>query len=343
MYAFIRKILFLLDAEIAHHVGLSALTFLHNILPAKLFKRIFQIPEYPSTIIPKNNLFQYAKIGLAAGLDKNAKHYKALAALGFQFIEIGTVTPQPQAGNPKPRLFRLVKDHAIINRMGFNNDGVLKIKQRLQHKPQHIIIGANIGKNKNTPNEKAVEDYLTCFKELYDVVDYFVVNVSSPNTPNLRALQEKEPLIQILSALKQEEKKWMKNNIPIPIFLKIAPDLTDEQLSDIAEVVQLTNIHGIMATNTTITREHLQFEKNPEKYGNGGLSGKPLFHKSLSVVKKMRALLPEEKIIIGVGGIDNSEKAKQYFDNGAKAIQLYTSFIYQGPAVITEIRKNLHI
>jgi len=344
MYNLLRNILFILDAETAHNLGLSALSCMYKILPEKVFKFIFCIPYYPETKINPSNLFENIKVGLAAGLDKNAKHYKALAALGFQFIEIGTVTPRPQSGNPKPRLFRLIKDEAIINRMGFNNDGVLAIKKRLLNKPKHIIIGANIGKNKDTPNEKAVEDYIQCFNELYDVANYFVVNVSSPNTPNLRNLQEKEPLIKILSALKEEEKKFVsKHNTPKPILLKIAPDLTDEQLNDIVDVIKQTNISGIIATNTTITRDNLIHEKNVDKYGNGGLSGKPLFEKSLAVVSKLSKLLPSDKIIIAVGGIDSAEKAQQMINAGANAIEIYTSFIYKGPAIITEIRKKLNV
>lgn len=341
MYSFIKKFLFLLDAETAHHIGLSLLSILHKILPKKIFKLLFGIPEYSKNIIDKNNLFQNLKIGLAAGLDKNAKHYKALADIGFQFVEIGTVTPRPQAGNPKPRLFRLIKDKAIINRMGFNNDGIKVIKKRLMNKPQDIVIGVNIGKNKDTPNEKAIEDYLICFRELYPMADYFVVNVSSPNTPNLRALQDKEPLMHILKTLREEEKKLSdKRKI---ILLKIAPDLSDEQLKDIVEVVVKSEIDGIIATNTTITRENLKYEKNVNKYGEGGLSGKPLFEKSLQIIKKLKTILPSEKILIGVGGIDSAEKAQSMLNTGANAIQVYTGFIYKGPALITEIRKHIGV
>ncbi len=341
MYSFIKKFLFLLDAETAHHIGLLLLSFLHKILPKKIFKFLFGIPEYSKDIIDKNNLFQNLKIGLAAGLDKNAQHYQALADLGFQFVEIGTVTPRPQSGNPKPRLFRLIKDEAIINRMGFNNDGVKKIKERLMNKPKDIVIGVNIGKNKDTPNEKAIEDYLICFRELYSVADYFVVNVSSPNTPNLRALQDKEPLTHILRTLREEEKKISdKRKI---ILLKIAPDLSDEQLKDIVEVVVKSDIEGIIATNTTITRDNLKYETNVSKYGEGGLSGKPLFEKSLQIIKKLKAILPSEKILIGVGGIDSAEKAQSMLNAGANAIQIYTGFIYKGPALITEIRKYIDV
>lgn len=339
MYSIIKKILFLLDPETAHHVALSGLNVLHNYLPKRIFQWLLNIPDYPAPTIDRNHLFKYLKVGLAAGLDKNAEYYKALAALGFQFIEIGTVTPRPQQGNPKPRLFRLLKDEAIINRMGFNNDGVEKIKRRLQDKPKDIIIGANIGKNKDTPNERAVEDYLICYTELYHLVDYFVINVSSPNTPNLRELQEKQALIHIITSLLEAEKKLANNLLPKPLFIKIAPDLTDEQLKDIAEVVTQTNITGIIATNTTITRDHLVYERDTEKYGSGGLSGKPLFEKSISVVQKMRKLLNSDKIIIGVGGIDSIDRARQMLQAGANAIEIYSSFIYKGPEIIKEIRK----
>ncbi|GIV27613.1 MAG: dihydroorotate dehydrogenase (quinone) [Bacteroidia bacterium] len=343
MYCIIRKILFLLDAETAHHIGLSSLSFIHKILPKRVFKWLFKIPDYSANRIDKNNLFHSLKIGLAAGLDKNAQHYKALAALGFQFVEIGTVTPRPQSGNPKPRLFRLIKDEAIINRMGFNNDGVQKIKERLTNKPTDIVVGVNIGKNKDTPNDKAIEDYLICFRELYSVADYFVVNVSSPNTPNLRELQEKEPLMQILKALREEEKKLSKDSAHKVILLKIAPDLSDDQLKDIVEVVVKSDIDGIIATNTTITRDNLRYEEDVDKYGQGGLSGKPLFEKSLYVVKKIKELLPDNKILIGVGGIDNTERAQMMLNAGANAIQLYTGFIYKGPQLITEIRKSINV
>lgn len=339
MYHFIRNILFLLDAETAHHLGLRALFVTYQILPSFLFHKLLGNSSKIKQNVDKKNLFEHPKIGLAAGLDKNAQYLKPLAACGFDFIEIGTVTPRPQPGNPKPRLFRLIKDEAIINRMGFNNDGADIIKERLKSKPQNIVIGVNIGKNKDTPNEKAVEDYVYCFKTLYNEADYFVVNVSSPNTPNLRALQDKDALLNILSALQSEEKKLNTNSETKSILLKIAPDLTDEQLKDIADVIIQTDLAGVIATNTTISRENLHYEKNPDKYGVGGLSGKPLFEKSFYVVKKLRTLLPKNKIIIAVGGIDSPEKAQQMINAGANAIQIYTAFIYQGPPLISQIKQ----
>lgn len=279
-------------------------------------------------------------LGLAAGFDKDGKHIRGLAALGFGFIEVGTVTPLPQTGNPKPRLFRLPCDNALINRMGFNNAGldalVEKLKKIRSHgTPYQVLIGGNIGKNKNTPNEKAVEDYLLCFNKLHDLVDYFVVNVSSPNTPNLRDLQEKKPLTTILNAL-QNQNRLNKN--PKPILLKIAPDLNDTQLHDIAEIVQTTNIAGIVATNTTISRENLKTpSKKTIKIGSGGLSGYPLQGKATHCIKKLRDLLGPNAVIIAVGGINNYLSAKEKIDAGANLVQIYTGLVYEGPGIIKNI------
>ncbi|GAB4455396.1 MAG: quinone-dependent dihydroorotate dehydrogenase [Bacteroidia bacterium] len=347
LYSIARNILFLLDAEKAHYLGLNLLKWNYKILPPYLFRQLLGVQPFDSHFKEKifdENFFRTFKIGLAAGLDKNAEFIEPLAACGFDFIEIGTVTPRPQSGNPKPRLFRLIKDEAIINRMGFNNNGADIIRNRLLQKPQNVVVGANIGKNKDTPNEYAVNDYVYCYSTLYDVVDYFVINVSSPNTPNLRALQEKSSLIKIFDALKNTEQKILSSSRQIkykPVFLKIAPDLSEEQLKDIADVVIETNIAGVIATNTTISRDNLKFEKHPEQYGAGGLSGKPLFEKSLQIVQKLRPLLPDDKIIIGVGGIDNAEKARQMLNAGANAIQIYTSFIYYGPKIISHIKSQI--
>ncbi len=337
MYKLIRSVLFLIDAEKAHHIGMKGMSLLHKILPIKWFKSLFNVSPHQVPInIESLNMPNF--IGLAAGLDKNAKYFRALHALGFGHIEVGTITPRPQPGNPKPRLFRIIGDKAIINRMGFNNDGVHAIKKRLQTKPKDIVVGANIGKNKDTPNENAINDYVICFTELYEVADYFVVNVSSPNTPNLRALQDKEPLTNILNALQQ------KNFLKKPLFLKIAPDLTTEQLDEIIEVVLQTKITGIIATNTTITREGLNISKAEiENIGAGGLSGSPLFKKSIEVIKYLRKKLPADILIIGVGGIDNADKAQQMINAGVCAIQLYTGFIYQGPKLISEIINKVKV
>ena len=279
-------------------------------------------------------------VGLAAGLDKDAKLTDEFACLGFGFIEIGTVTPKGQPGNEKPRAFRLPKDEALINRMGFNNEGVSAAAERLKHrKNKNILIGGNIGKNKVTPNEKAVDDYVICFNELFDVVDYFVVNVSSPNTPNLRALQDKEPLQNLLQTLVNENKK---RPLQKPIFLKIAPDLTNEQLMDIVEIVTNTNIAGVVATNTTISRDGLITDPEIVKaIGMGGLSGKPVAKRSTEVIKFLRDKLDKKYFIMGVGGIHSADDALEKLKAGADVIQLYTGFIYEGPALVKSINKKL--
>ena len=273
-------------------------------------------------------------VGLAAGFDKDAKLYNELSYMGFGFIEIGTLTPKGQAGNPKKRLFRLKADQAIINRMGFNNGGVHKAVERLK-KNKGVLIGGNIGKNKVTPNEKAVDDYIICFNALFEYVDYFVVNVSSPNTPNLRALQDKEPLTLLLQTLKTENSKRPKQK---PILLKIAPDLTDDQLLDIIDIVKITAIDGVIATNTTISREGLSSQNKME---TGGLSGKPLSKRSTEVIKFLSDKSNKAFPIIGVGGIHTVEDALEKFEAGADLVQLYTGFIYQGPKLIKAINTAL--
>jgi dihydroorotate dehydrogenase len=277
-------------------------------------------------------------IGLAAGFDKNATMVEDLAEFGFGFIEIGTVTPLPQPGNEKPRMFRLPSDDALINRMGFNNQGVDVAADRLKRiNKKGLIIGGNIGKNKNTPNADAVNDYIKCFDRLFDVVDYFVVNVSSPNTPGLRELQEKEPLKSILNTLQQRNRK---NDISRPILLKIAPDLTNSQLDDIIEIVKETKIAGVIATNTTLSREGLSA---PESLKNesGGLSGKPLSKRSTEVISYLSRQSDKSFVIIGVGGIHSPEDALEKIKAGASLIQIYTGFVYEGPGLIKRILKNL--
>jgi dihydroorotate dehydrogenase len=283
-------------------------------------------------------------VGLAAGFDKNGEVIAEMANLGFGFVELGTVTPLPQPGNPKPRMFRLPADGALINRMGFNNLGVDVLASRIAAYRKSsaatknpVIIGGNIGKNKNTPNEDAVSDYIKCFDRLFDVVDYFVVNVSSPNTPGLRALQEKEPLMHILNTLQQRNSK---NGISRPILLKIAPDLTNEQLNDIVEIVQQTGIAGVIATNTTISRDELaspQFVLNEA----GGLSGKPLTSRSTEVIRYLSQKSNGSFPIIGVGGIHSARDAQEKLEAGASLVQLYTGFIYEGPDLIGRINKAL--
>lgn len=269
-------------------------------------------------------------------MDKDAKHVDALARIGFGFIEVGTLTPRPQPGNPRPRLFRLKADHALINRMGFNNGGVNEAVARLRKRRPGIIVGGNIGKNKDTPNGEAIKDYTACFDALYPVVDYFVVNVSSPNTPGLRALQEKGPLLEILRSLQERRQEGGK-----PILLKIAPDLNDAQLDDIVAVVKESGIAGVIATNTTISREGLRTPKaEVEAMGAGGVSGSPVRARSTEVVRYLRERLPRPCVIIGVGGVDSWDAAKQKLDAGADLVQVYTGLIYEGPTLVKRINQG---
>lgn len=345
MYKILRFFLFRLDAEQAHHLTLRLMNFTIKIPFVKSILKLLYVVEDKKL---ERNLFGLTfknPVGLAAGLDKNAECINAFAAVGFGFIEIGTVTPLPQDGNEKPRLFRLIEDKAIINRMGFNNGGMNVIKENILHSTirqfnnSTIIIGGNIGKNKLTPNSTAVDDYIKCFNELYDVVDYFVVNVSSPNTPNLRELQEKEPLKKILFQLQKINQQKIK---PKPILLKIAPDLTNEQLDDIIEIVFETKLDGVVATNTTVSRENLSTEKNKiVQIGAGGLSGKPLTKKSTEIIKYIAQESQHKIPIIAVGGIMTADDAIEKLNAGASLVQLYTGFIYEGPSLIKEINKRL--
>jgi dihydroorotate dehydrogenase len=278
-------------------------------------------------------------VGLAAGFDKDAKLFEELSCFGFGFIEIGTLTPKPQDGNPKPRLFRLPQDEALINRMGFNNEGVEAAVNRLKKRDPKFIIGGNIGKNKVTPNEEALSDYLKSFHALFDYVDYFVVNVSSPNTPNLRALQEKEPLMKLLMALQAENENKVKRK---PILLKIAPDLTDSQLDDIVEIIQATALDGVIATNTTIDRSNLKTpQKEVEDIGAGGLSGKPVRQRSTEVIRYLSNKSQKGFPILAVGGIFTAEDAIEKLEAGADLVQVYTGFIYEGPQMVKRINKGL--
>ncbi len=281
-------------------------------------------------------------VGLAAGLDKNGDVIDEMGMLGFGFVEIGTITPQPQPGNDKPRLFRLIKDEAIINRMGFNNVGAEVAAQKLKRRKTNIIVGANIGKNKVTTNENAIRDYEYCFEKLFSYADYFVVNVSSPNTPGLRALQDKDSLTAILTALQDINNR---NTATKPILLKIAPDLEPEQISDVVDVVKRTQIQGIVATNTTISREGLSISSEQvESIGAGGLSGKPVTNKSTTVLSQIAQEIKTEStkpVLIGVGGIMNVSDALNKLNAGADLLQLYTGFIYKGPELIHAINRAL--
>ena len=330
----VRPLLFRLDAEQAHYFTFSMVRNLFRIPGiSAVFKGIYGFEDKRLEREVFGLKFKNP-VGLAAGFDKDAKLFNELSDFGFGFIEIGTLTPKPQDGNPKQRLFRLKQDKAIINRMGFNNGGVEEAVIRLM-KNKGVLIGGNIGKNKNTPNDQAAKDYEICFDALFDHVDYFVVNVSSPNTPNLRALQDKEPLTALLGSLQQRNSAKPD---PKPILLKIAPDLTDEQLLDIIDIVKTTQIAGVIATNTTISRDGLQSENRIE---TGGLSGKPLAARSTEVIRFLSEKSGKAFPIIGVGGIHSAQDALDKLEAGASLIQLYTGFIYEGPALVKQINKAL--
>lgn len=335
----LRPLIFRYNAETAHKLTFKLLGMLSKIPGAKLIIRLVFKFKNPAL---QQNLMGMSfpnPVGLAAGFDKDARLVPMWEALGFGFVEIGTLTPVAQPGNPLPRVFRLPKDNAIINRMGFNNEGVEEAVQRLKKQRSKAIVGGNIGKNKATPNENAINDYLKAFEELYPVVDYFVVNVSSPNTPGLRELQEKEPLMNILNSIQKTNNKQPKAK---PILLKIAPDLTDAQLDDITEIVKETEIAGIITTNTTTDRSGLSYDENYIKnIGAGGLSGKPLTKRATEVIKYLRNKLGRDVVIIGVGGIMTAEDALEKIEAGANLVQLYTGFIFEGPSLIKGINKLL--
>ena len=331
---FVRPLLFCFDPEKVHYFTFSLIRFLNKIpLFSGLFQSLYEVKDARLEREVFGIKFKNP-VGLAAGFDKDAKLYQELSNFGFGFIEIGTLTPVGQEGNPKKRLFRLKEDNAIINRMGFNNGGVKEAVERLKQN-KGVLIGGNIGKNKVTPNEEAVKDYEICFEALFPFVDYFVVNVSSPNTPNLRELQEKEPLKKLLQTLENNKLQKTKHK---PILLKIAPDLTDEQLLDIIDIVNETKIAGVIATNTTISREGLQSENKSEM---GGLSGKPLTKRSTEVIRFLSEKSNKSFPIIGVGGIHTAEDAIEKLNAGASLVQLYTGFIYEGPALVKAINKKI--
>jgi dihydroorotate dehydrogenase len=340
MYSLIKPLLFRLAPERAHHLTFAMLNFSKYLPGFSALSKMAWNVRHPAL---KRNLFGLEflnPVGLAAGLDKNASAFEELGHLGFGFIEVGTLTPKAQPGNDLPRLFRLTKNEALINRMGFNNVGVQAAAIQLgKRKNKTLIIGGNIGKNKITPNEDAVKDYILCFNELYDVVDYFVVNVSSPNTPNLRELQEKAPLTELLDTLQKLNQTKTKAK---PILLKIAPDLSYSQLNDIIDIVQQTKIAGVIATNTTISREGLAYSTAElEKIGPGGLSGKPLSKRSTEVIRYLKTKSGNAFPVIGVGGIHSEEDAMEKLQAGADLIQLYTGFIYHGPDLIKRINKRI--
>lgn len=339
MYPLIRNLLFRFPPENIHYRVMKGLRFLHKLpLGGSLLRAAFD----NKTAGLERQVFGLTfknPVGLAAGFDKDAKYIKELSSLGFGFVEIGTLTPLAQPGNDQPRLFRLPADKALINRMGFNNEGVAAAATRLKQRPSGLIIGGNIGKNKVTPNESATDDYEKCFHALYDGVDYFVVNVSSPNTPNLRALQEKEPLRQLLQRLQDLN---AQQPAPKPILLKIAPDLTDEQLDDIIGIVQSTQLAGIVATNTTIRREGLHTPTDEiAAIGAGGLSGLPVKERATEVIRYIHKNSGGKIPIIAVGGIFTAADAREKLDAGASLVQVYTGFIYEGPSIVKNICKGL--
>ncbi|MBS1730573.1 MAG: quinone-dependent dihydroorotate dehydrogenase [Bacteroidetes bacterium] len=346
-YPLLRKCLFLLPPETAHQVSMK---FLKGCCSISFIQRSiahsFALQETSFCKIIFGLPFRNP-VGLGAGFDKNALYLRELNSLGFGFLEIGTVTPLPQKGNEKPRLFRLPKDKALINRMGFNNDGVHIIKKRLENwKQQHgqdqnrMIIGGNIGKNKITANEQAWKDYEICFNDLFDVVDYFTVNVSSPNTPGLRELQEKNVLKNILENL---QKINLAKETPKPILLKIAPDLSQEQLNDIIELAIEVNLAGLVISNTTISRDGLSTPMNElNKMGNGGLSGKPVQKKSTEMLQYFHDKTGGAIPLIASGGIFTGLDASEKFQKGASLVQVWTGFIYEGPTIVKKILKHLN-
>ena len=336
---FIRPLLFLIDPEKIHHFTFGLLQIV-SLIPGIpwILKKSFTY-SHPSLERKILGLVFKNPVGLAAGFDKDARLIDELACFGFGFIEIGTLTPRSQPGNDRPRLFRLSQDEALINRMGFNNQGVEGAVKRLRKRKSGVIVGGNIGKNKSTSNDQAVDDYLYCFEILYPWVDYFVVNVSSPNTPGLRDLQEKGPLKELLYQIKRA---CLKKEVPKPVLLKIAPDLTVGQLDDIVEILRETGTDGIIATNTTISREGLTSEEWViKKIGAGGLSGKPLNQKSTEVIKYLRSRLGPSYPIIGVGGIMCMQDALDKLRAGADLVQVYTGFVYEGPGFVKKINRGI--
>ncbi len=339
MYKLIRKVLFFFDPEVIHGWVMNRLDLAYKIPISRYLLENRYFFDEPSLHQDLWGIHFPNPVGLAAGFDKNAQHIDSLSTLGFGFIEIGTLTPRSQPGNPKPRMFRLPADSGLINRMGFNNKGVHSAVIKLKKRKEAMIVGGNIGKNKEVPNEIAHKDFEECFEALHKYVDYFVVNVSSPNTPGLRALQDKEPLTKLLSGLQQMNRDLGANK---PILLKIAPDLTDGQLDDIIDIVRETRLSGIVATNTTLSRANLNTSDNTvKKIGDGGLSGKPLKERSTEVIRYIHKNSNGSIPIIAVGGIFTAEDAIEKIEAGARLVQVYTGFIYEGPGIVKRICKGL--
>lgn len=335
----VRPLLFLLQPEKVHHLVANGLKFFFKIPGKRWFIRKLAVVASPDLEKTVFGLRFKNPVGIAAGFDKQADMFNELANFGFGFVEIGTITPKAQPGNPKPRLFRLPKDKALINRMGFNNIGVDEAIRNLTRRKTDIIIGGNIGKNTLTPNEKAVDDYVFCFDKLFGFVDYFVVNVSCPNISNLRELQDQKSLMEILGALQNIN---LKKNKPKPILLKISPDLNFQQLDEVIEIVRDTRIQGVVATNTSITRNNLTTHPaKVEKIANGGLSGKPINVRSTEVIRYLSEKSGKAFPIIGVGGIFTPEDALEKLNAGADLVQVYTGFVYEGPFIAKRINKKL--
>lgn len=339
MYHLLRPLLFRIDPETAHIAVIRCGAALGRLQLARSALRSLYTFNHPMLETTVCGIHFKNPVGLAAGFDKNAELMPIFSSLGFGFVEIGTVTPLLQIGNPRPRLFRVPKDQALINRMGFNNDGVAAVVERLKQQRPPIIVGGNIGKNKTTPNEEAARDYEICFRALAPHVDYLVVNVSSPNTPNLRSLQEKEPLTKLLRALVKLNAESEKQK---PIFIKIAPDLTEGELDDIVEVVRETGIHGIIATNTTVSRDRLLTPPaRIRDIGEGGLSGAPIAKRSTKIISHLYRRSQGAIPIIGVGGVCSVKDAYEKIKAGASLVQLYTGLIYEGPIIACRINREL--
>ncbi len=342
MYKLLRNILFLWDAEKVHYFSMIFLKAICKIsFIKKIITKIYSAKNISTKVF---GLHFKNPVGLGAGFDKNAKYLTELETLGFGFVEIGTVTPLPQKGNDRPRLFRLPKDKALINRMGFNNEGVDEVianlkKFRIQNREVRIIIGGNIGKNKLTPNEDAWKDYETCFEKLFDWVDYFVVNVSSPNTPGLRELQQKDSLHKILSALQKINQQKEK---PKPLLFKISPDMNWQEIDDVIELSIELNLDGIVAANTTLSRENLLSSKEKiNKIDAGGLSGIPLQKISTDIVQYIADKTNHQLAVIASGGVFKGEDAIQKINAGATLVQVWTGFIYEGPSIVKNICNSL--
>ena len=335
----LKPLFFLMSPERAHYAAMDLLTMASRVPGVSFCMRRLSRKRNKGKGVEVAGLFFPNPVGLAAGFDKDARWLDALAMLGFGFVEIGTLTPRAQSGNPKPRLFRLLADQGILNRMGFNNDGLVPATGRLIRRPKGLVVGGNIGKNKITPNDKAVEDYLTCVDALHAHVDYFVVNVSSPNTPGLRELQDREPLTMLLRAVVKRNAGHPGSR---PVFLKIAPDLTDGQLDDIVDIVLSEGVDGVVATNTTISREGLTTpEEEVQAMGPGGVSGAPLRRRATEVVAYLQEKSDGQFPIIGVGGIDGPEAASEKMDAGACLVQVYSGMIYEGPGLAARIVRGI--